>query len=251
MRPEPLTPLFASVQSLEGIGPKLLLLVKKALSLPGQVAEPRVIDLLWHMPAGVIDRRAQPLLSQAVPGTIATVKVRVLKHRAPPRNSKAPYTVQTEDDTARLDIVFFHADPRYVERMLPIGEVRIVSGRIEQYGEKLQMMHPDYAVAEADIASLPLLEPVYSLVAGLSGKTVLKAIRKALERVPELPEWLDPAFVAEQGAPELQGGAGGHPSAGRARRCDATEPPPGSGSLSTSCWRGNSPWVSSGRRRDR
>jgi ATP-dependent DNA helicase RecG len=196
--------LFGSVQSLEGIGPKLLLLVKKALSLPGQVAEPRIIDLLWHMPTGVIDRRAQPLLSQAVPGTIATVKVRVLRHRAPPRASKAPYTVATEDDTGRLDIVFFHADPRYVQRMLPAGEVRIVSGRIERYGERLQMMHPDYAVAEKDLASLPLLEPVYPLVAGLSGKTVLKAIRKALERVPELPEWLDPAYVAANGMPSFK-----------------------------------------------
>ena len=203
-RPDVLSPVFASVQSLEGIGPKLLLLVKKALNLPPGVAEPRIIDLLWHMPTGVIDRRAQPVLAQAVPGTIATVKVRILKHRAPPRNSKAPYTVQAEDETGRLDIVFFHADPRFVERMLPAGEVRLVSGRIEQYGEKLQMMHPDYAVAEADAASLPLLEPVYPLVAGLSGKTVLKAIRRALDRVPALPEWLDPAYVSEQQAPAFK-----------------------------------------------
>ena len=196
MRPATLTPLFASAQSLEGVGPRVLSFLKKALRLPGQVAEPRLIDLLMHTPAGVIDRRAMPDLADAVPGTISTVKVIVRKHRIPGAGSKAPHTVHTEDATATLDIAFFHADRRYVERMFPVGEEVFVSGRIEKYADKLQMMHPDHVVPLAEKEKLPLLEPVYGLTAGLSGKVLHKLIGRALDQMPAVPEWLEPEVVA-------------------------------------------------------
>jgi ATP-dependent DNA helicase RecG len=182
------------------------LLLRKALRLPPGVTEARVIDLLWHTPTGVIDRRATPTIAAAVPGTIATLEVRVLKHRGPPRgNAKAPYKVACEDETGRIDLVFFHAEPRYIQRQLPEGAMRFVSGRIESYNDKKQMPHPDYIVAPEARAELPLLEPVYPLTAGLSGKVLLKAVRAALERVPQLPEWQDAAWHAERGWPDLQG----------------------------------------------
>ncbi len=200
MRPDELTPLFAPAETLKGIGPRLAMLLKKALRLPPGVREPRLIDLVWHMPTGVIDRRAEPSVADAVPGTIVTLKVRVLKHKAPPRgNAKVPYKVAAEDDTGRLDIVFFRAEPGFVERQLPVGETRYVSGRAERYGETLQMAHPDYIVAEDHRADLPLLEPVYPLTAGLSARVVLKAVRQAAERVPRFAEWQDPAWLKSRG----------------------------------------------------
>ena len=196
MRPPLLNPLFASAQTLTGIGPRLILLLKKCLALPPGVSEPRVVDVLWHMPTGVIDRRSQPQLAAAVPGTIVTLELRVLKHRPSPRgNTKAPYKVTCEDDTGRIDLVFFHAEHKFIERQLPPGEIRFVSGRIERYGDKMQMTHPDYIVAPEARDDMPLLEPVYPLTAGLSGKIALKATRQAVERVPEVPEWQDPSWL--------------------------------------------------------
>jgi ATP-dependent DNA helicase RecG len=190
MRPVFLNPLFASAQTLSGIGPRLIQLLRKCLALPPGVTEPRVIDVLWHMPTGVIDRRSQPRLSEAVPGTIVTLELRVLKHKPSPRgNAKVPYKVTCEDDTGRIDLVFFHAEHQFIERQLPVGETRFVSGRIERYGDNLQMAHPDYIVSPDARNDMPLLEPVYPLTAGLSGKIALKAARQAFERVPELPEW--------------------------------------------------------------
>jgi ATP-dependent DNA helicase RecG len=204
MRPDALTPLFASAQSLSGIGPRLSTLLKKALRLPAGVTEPRVVDLLWHTPTGVIDRRAEPTVAGAVPGTIATFAVRVLKHRAPPRgNNRAPYKVACEDDTGNLDLVFFHAERSFVERQLPVGSIRYVSGRVERFGETLQMVHPDYIVPPEARADLPLLEPVYPLTAGLSGKVLLKAVRQALARLPALPEWQEPQWLAARGWPSF------------------------------------------------
>jgi len=202
MRPNALTPLFASLQSLSGIGPRLIIILKKCLTLPPGVAEPRVLDLLWHLPSGVIDRRAEPKVAEAVPGTIATLKVHVLKHKAPPRgNARAPYKVQTEDETGRLELVFFHAERTFIERQLPVGATRYVSGRVERYADTLQMSHPDYIVAPEARDELPLLEPVYPLTAGLSGKVVQKATRQALDRLRAIPEWQDAAWLKQRGWP--------------------------------------------------
>jgi ATP-dependent DNA helicase RecG len=181
------------------------ILLKKALRLPPGVNEPRVIDLLWHTPTGVIDRRATPTVAAAVPGTIATLEVRVGKHKPAPRgNTRAPYKVICEDDSGRIDLVFFHAERRFIERQLPTGSIRTVSGRVESYNDRKQMTHPDYIVAPEVRADLPLLEPIYPLTAGLSGKVLLKAARQALERVPHLPEWQDWAWLAQRGWPDAR-----------------------------------------------
>jgi ATP-dependent DNA helicase RecG len=205
MRPTELVPLFASAKSLTGIGPRTLVLLKRALRLPPGVSDARAIDLLWHSPTGVIDRRATPTVATAVPGTIATLQVRVLKHLPPPRgNLKVPYKVACEDDTGRLDLVFFHAERSFIERQLPVGANRFVSGRIERYHDQIQIAHPDYIVAPEARGDLPLLEPVYPLTTGLSAKVLLKAIRQALERVPALPEWQDPTWLAARGWPDFR-----------------------------------------------
>ena len=205
MRPNELSPLFAAADALKGVGPHVMTLLRKALNLPAGVTQPRVIDLIWHLPTGVIDRRAEPTVAAALPGTIATLKVRVLKHKAPPRgNTKAPYKVSTEDETGRLDLVFFRAERSFVERQLPVGEERYVSGRVERYGETLQMAHPDYIVAPEARGDLPLLEPVYPMTAGLSGKVLLRAERQALERAPELPEWQDTSWLKQRGWPTFR-----------------------------------------------
>ncbi len=205
MRPSALNPLFAPAQSLAGIGPRLAVLLKKCLALPAGVSGPRVIDLLWHLPTGVIDRRAEPSIADAVPGSIVTLKVRVLKHKAaPPRSSKAPYKVACEDDTGRIDLVFFHVERAFVERQLPQGEIRYVSGRIERYGETLQMTHPDYIVTEEARGELPMIEPVYPLTAGLSGKVLAKASRQAVDRVPDMPEWQNDAWLKQRDWPDLK-----------------------------------------------
>jgi len=202
MRPNELTPLFASLQSLSGIGPRLIVLMRKCVNLPAGITEPRALDLLWHMPTGVVDRRAEPTIADAVAGSIATLKVRILKHFAPPRgNNRAPYKVRVEDETGRLDLVFFHAERTFIERQLPVGEERYVSGRVERYGEKLQMSHPDYIVPPEARDTLPMLEPVYPLTAGLSGKIVQKATRQALERLHDVPEWQETAWLQARAWP--------------------------------------------------
>ncbi|MBN9554266.1 MAG: ATP-dependent DNA helicase RecG, partial [Alphaproteobacteria bacterium] len=154
--------------------------------------------LILDLPAGVVDRSYRPKLIEAEPGRIATVDVHVLDHM-PPRVKSQPYKVRVSDDTAVMDLVFFRADAKYLTGLLPPGTRRLVSGKIERFKDRLQMAHPDYAVAPEDAASLPQHEAVYGLTEGLAAKTMAKAVRGALDRVPDLAEWQDAAFLRQHG----------------------------------------------------
>jgi len=189
MRPAILFPLFADIRSLPGVGPRLEKLI-------AQVAGPRLKDLVFDLPAGVIDRSYRPKLIKAEEGRIATVTVNVLDHIAP-RVKTQPYKVRCSDDTAMIELVFFHAHPDWLAKSLPIGSQRIISGRIERFNDRLQMPHPDVIAAPGE--DMPLHEPVYGLTEGLSGKVLSKAIRSSLAKVPAMPEWLDPAYLKARG----------------------------------------------------
>jgi ATP-dependent DNA helicase RecG len=200
MRPPLLNPLFAAITALPGVGPKLEKLYARLLGRD----DARVIDLLFHLPSGAIDRRARPKLRDATLDTVVTIAVTVDRHRPPPPNRpRAPYQVYTSDETGDLTLTFFNARKDYLQKLLPVGERRYVSGSIELYDGMRQMVHPDRIVAEADLPNLPLVEPVYPLTEGLSLNAVGKAANAALARVPDLPEWQDPGWVARERFPSF------------------------------------------------
>src|SRR5215510_8507173 len=198
MRPLALNPLFASLTSLPGVGPKLDKLYARLLDREA----PRIIDLLFHLPSGAIDRRARPKLRDALPGQVVTVAVMVDNHRpSPPHRSRAPYRIYTHDDTGDLILTYFNARRDYLEKLLPVGETRYVSGKVEFYDSTLQMVHPDRVVDEAGFATLPLVEPTYPLTEGLALGNVRRAMDGALTRLPDLPEWQDETWVAREQFP--------------------------------------------------
>jgi ATP-dependent DNA helicase RecG len=188
MRPAILFPLFADIRTLSGVGPKLEKLIAK-------VAGPRLVDLVFDLPVGVVDRSYRPKLSAAETGRIATVEVTVLEHR-PNRVKAQPYKVMVSDATSLMELVFFRAHADYLTGLLPVGARRVLSGRIERFKDRLQMAHPDYVMAPDE--SFPLHEPVYGLTEGLTPRPMAKAVRGALEKLPSLPEWQDPAFVKQR-----------------------------------------------------
>jgi ATP-dependent DNA helicase RecG len=198
MRPLVLSPLFASLTSLPGVGPKLERLYARLL----EHEAPRVVDLLFHLPSGAIDRRARPKLRDVVAGQVATVAVTVGKHRpGPPHRSRAPYRVYASDDTGDITLTFFNARKDFLEKLLPEGEMRYVSGTAEFYDGMLQMVHPDRVVDEKGFANLPLVEPVYPLTEGLALGNVRRAMEGALARLPQLPEWQDEAWQSREQFP--------------------------------------------------
>ena len=188
MRPEILFPIFKPVTALPGIGPKLARAVE---ALTG----PKIVNLLWHLPSGTIDRRHSPAIAQAQAGEIATLTVTVERHRKP-HNPRLPYKVVCADATGRITLVFFHAREDYLTKILPIGETRVVSGKVEMFDGEAQMAHPDRVGTPEEIDLICAIEPVYPLTAGLSPKVLHKAIGGALAATAELPEWIEPGWLA-------------------------------------------------------
>jgi ATP-dependent DNA helicase RecG len=200
MRPSLLDKLFAELTTLAGVGPKVEKLYRRLFGR--EDAPARVIDLLFHLPSSTIDRRSRPKLNEVVPGSIATVAVTVDRHRAPPPNrSRAPYQVYASDDTGDLILTFFHAKRDYLEKLLPVGERRTVSGTTALYDGMLQMVHPDRVVSDEELHKLPLVEPVYPLTEGLTLNMVRKTMEAALAKIPSLPEWQDAAWLQRNGFP--------------------------------------------------
>ena len=194
MRPQSLTPLFAQVTSLPGIGPRLGKLVEK---LAGSL----VVDLLWHLPFAVIDRRNAPPIAEARAGEVATITVTVEQHLVP-HSPRQPYRVWCSDGSGRLCLTFFNGREDYLKRLLPLRELRVVSGKVEVWQGEVQMTHPDHVVPVDQRNSILRVEPVYGLTAGLTQKAMQKATAAAVERTPGLPEWQDPAYLAQRHWPD-------------------------------------------------
>jgi ATP-dependent DNA helicase RecG len=188
-RPPALFPLFAGLETLEGVGPKT------ARHL-GQMAIEAPRDLLFTLPHTGIDRRPRASLRGAeLPATL-TLAVTVGAHR-PARNRGGAYRIQVEDAETAFQLVFFHARGDYLARQLPEGSRRVISGRVELFDGMAQMVHPDFMLPEDQAEEIPRFEPVYPLTQGITQKLMFKATRAALTRVPELAEWIDPGQCAK------------------------------------------------------
>jgi ATP-dependent DNA helicase RecG len=201
MRPLLLNPLFAPVTSLAGVGPKQDKLLRYLL---GRDETPRLVDLLLHLPASVIDRRARPKIRDVVPGTVVMLEVTVDRHRpTPARNHRAPHLVYASDDTGDVVLTYFRAQPGYVEKLLPVGARRYVSGTAQMYDGTLQITHPDRVVDEAGFAKLSGIDPVYPLTEGLALGSLRRAIGQALQKLPQLPEWISPEAIRRSKFPPI------------------------------------------------
>ncbi|MCK5554722.1 MAG: DEAD/DEAH box helicase, partial [Alphaproteobacteria bacterium] len=189
-RPFVLDPLFKSTKAVSGVGPRMTRLLEKA-------AGARVVDLFWHLPSGFIDRRYAPKIADAQAGQVATLTVTIDEH-ASPRRPSLPYKVRCHDDSGVVDLIFFNVKGDYLSQQLPVGEQRIVSGKLEVYNNVLQMPHPDIIALLHDRESVETVEPVYPLTAGLTHRVTMKIIYAALTKIPELEEWQDAAFLKQQ-----------------------------------------------------
>jgi len=193
-RPEALFPLFGTLDGLEGVGPKTV----KHFSALG-VETPR--DLVFLLPHSGINRTLRATIREVQAPGVVTVEVEVGNH-LPPRQRGRPYRILVRDSQQEFMLVFFHARGDYLQTLLPTGQRRVVSGKIELFDSVAQMVHPDHVLRPEEAESLPQYEPIYPLSAGLTQRGVQKSVLAALERCPDLAEWIDPPLKARMGWPD-------------------------------------------------
>jgi ATP-dependent DNA helicase RecG len=195
MRPDILNPLFAEVEVLKGIGPALAKPLKR-LGLN------RVVDILFHLPVNWIERKRVDALDMADAGGVVTLVVTPVDYRQ--SGPRSPFRVYATDREGNyLSLTYFH-NPGWAKKQFPLGVPKVVSGRMEMYGQELQMVHPDYVLEPNEALDLPESEPVYPLSEGLTNKRLADLAGQALARAPRLGEWIEPSLLAARGWPPWQ-----------------------------------------------
>ena len=195
MRPKILDKLFKPIETSKGIGPRLKIKLKY---LVGE----NIVDYLWHIPNNIIDRSYKPKIASAESNRIVTISLRVLKHK-PSRRSGLPYKITCIDETGEIDLIWFNARRQYLEEILPVGSNLTISGKIETYKKRKQIIHPQHIIKEEDTNNFQEIEPVYRLTQGLSNKVLRNYINKALEITPYLPEWHDQELIKRMNWPNF------------------------------------------------
>ncbi|MFZ1340193.1 MAG: ATP-dependent DNA helicase RecG, partial [Paracoccaceae bacterium] len=185
-RPEVLFPLFAELETLDGVGPK----TARAFEGLG-VTRPK--DLLYLLPYAGTDRRRRESVQGAAFPTTVTVEVTIGAH-FPARRKGGPTRIMVRDALLEWAVVYFHAKGDYLQKLLPTGQRRVLSGKVETFDGVAQMVHPDHVLRPEEAGDLPPYEPVYPLTAGIMQKQLQKAAQSALARAPDLPEWIDPGL---------------------------------------------------------
>ncbi len=194
-RPEVLFPLFAKLETLKGIGPKT------AVHFAGlHIQTPR--DLIFTLPTSGIDRSRKSSLRDAILPGVVTVEVEVGIH-VPPTQKGRPYYVHVRDAELEFRLVFFHARGDYLQKQLPTGQRRLISGKVELFDAKAQIVHPDHMVPVSQAADIPEFEPIYPLTHGVTQKVMFRATRSALKQVSDYDEWIDASQRKKAGWPDF------------------------------------------------
>jgi ATP-dependent DNA helicase RecG len=192
MRPDILNPLFAEVEVLKGIGP--------ALAKPlHRLKLDRVVDILFHLPVSWIDRARVETLDEADVGRTIVVALTARDYR---QGGRGPLRIFAEDQAGNYVTLTYFNNPGWGKKQLPLGEARIVSGKLDRYGQELQMVHPDHVLLPAEAATIPAREPVYPLSEGLTNHRLGDLAGQALARRPKLGEWIEPSLKAQQDWPD-------------------------------------------------
>ena len=196
MRPEVLNPLFAETKTLDGVGPKLA----KPLEKLGLAT---IKDVAYHLPERFVSRRAIANLDEGAEGEQVIVALTPTEHRAPYNPGRGPYRVLAQDDAGNIAALTYFGRASYTaKKQLPVGEKRWVAGRLDRYGDMLQIVHPDHVESESSAHMGRMTEPVYRLSEGLTQPRVTTLVEQSLERLPQLPEWIEPGQFAAEGWPD-------------------------------------------------
>ena len=192
-RPEILFPLHRSLTTLEGIGPSIEKKMKGLL-----IDKP--VDLLFTLPISFIKRKLVETVFMCPSGQYVIVEVSILKHQ-PGRTKQSAYKVIVQDKEVSFNLLFFHARKDYLNKILPIGEKRIISGKLELFDGFQQIVHPDYIIQMSEKAQIKSFQAIYPLTAGITKKIMRRSVNSVFQLLPDLEEWIDPSLKESRSWP--------------------------------------------------
>ena len=171
--------LLLNIDTIKGIGSKTAKLFKKKNIIT-------IFDLLWNLPLNFIDRTDEKKINQLQIGKIQTIRLVVKKYNFP-RIRNLPNRVLCQDETGRLDCIFFNSYEGYIKKILPLNKEIIISGKVGYYKGRYQITNPTHTSANPN--SIKKIFSTYRLTEGLNQKIYTKTINEVLKKLPDLKEW--------------------------------------------------------------
>ncbi|MFL2801784.1 MAG: ATP-dependent DNA helicase RecG [Paracoccaceae bacterium] len=185
IRPQFLFPLFGTLENLKGIGSKSIFNLKKLAIL-------KPLDFLYSFPSNLKIRKFTNTINDFFENEIIILKVKIINHHL--QYFKGPLNIEVTDGFNNINLIFFNAKKDWIKKNFPINHERFISGKLEKYKNKYQIIHPDYIETIDNLAQIPEIEPIYSLTKGISQKIFQNSIKQILKFLPKeisYFEWID------------------------------------------------------------
>ena len=179
--------IFDSISTLRGVGPQLSKYLKKRKI-------EKIKDIILNLPYSETDRSKIVRLNELEVGTIRSIKVKVKKLNFP-RVRNLPNKIICEDETGKIEIVYFNSREGYLRKLFPLNEWVIISGKINFFNKKYQITNPDYVTTIENQDYVVKNIPKYNLTKGINEKKYRSISEKIISNIPEINDWLDSNFI--------------------------------------------------------
>ena len=173
--------LLEDLTKLKGVGTKTTETLRKKKIF-------NLFDLLWRLPQSYTDRTQKTKINELQIGKIHTLTIFVKKYSFP-RIRNLPNRVNCEDETGKIDCIFFNSYEGYIKKILPLNKEVTISGKINFFNKKYQITNPTYVSEDNNL--IEKIHNKYSLTEGITEKVYNKIIKQILYNLPTLNEWLD------------------------------------------------------------
>ena len=179
--------LFKEINNLQGVGPKLSKYLKKKKI-------EKIKDIILNLPYSETDRSKIVDLNKLEIGKIQSIKVLVKKFNFP-RIRNLPNKIVCEDETGKIDIVYFNSREGYIRKLFPLNEWVIVSGKVNYFNKNYQITNPDYVTSLENRDYVVKNIPKYNLTKGINEKKYRSISEGVINNLPNIDDWLDVNFI--------------------------------------------------------
>ncbi len=179
--------IFSDLKVLKGIGNKL------SKYLKNRKIE-KVKDILLNLPYSETDRSQIVSLNKLEIGKIQTIRVMVKKLNFP-RIRNLPNKIVCENNTGKIEIVYFNSREGYLRKLFPINNWVIISGKVSYYNNKYQITNPEYVTSVSNEDFVKKVIPKYSLTKGINEKKYRFISEQVINNLPEVEDWHEKQFL--------------------------------------------------------
>ena len=179
--------IFQNVDKLKGVGPQLTKYLKKRKI-------EKIKDIILNLPYSETNRSKLSKINELEIGKIQTIKVYV-KKLSFPRIRNLPNKINCEDETGKIEIVYFNSREGYLRKIFPLNNWIIVSGKVNFFKNKYQITNPDYVTSLDNQEYVVKKIPKYSLTSGINEKKYRFISEQVIKNLPIIDDWLEDKFL--------------------------------------------------------